>query len=138
MRRILMIFTFSGAVALAMQHLWSTSFAAGLTYTCQVLEVYSLANGGRLEARGGEGRFTVSRRDGQILGEVLPTLMADKVTVLSPGDGRNSFRSFAFFNMGQAGPSVQTLDVQEFRSGKQKPFVSFSMGGAGIVTGVCE
>jgi hypothetical protein len=30
------------------------------------------------------------------------------------------------------------IEVKEFRKGTVKPFVSSSMGGAGIVTGICK
>ena len=69
---------------------------------------------------------------------VLPTLNADKTEVLSHGSTANSFRAIAYFNVGAAGPLVQTIDVKEYLEGREKPFVSFSMGGAGIVTGTCE
>ena len=33
---------------------------------------------------------------------------------------------------------AQLIEVREFQSGKKKPFVAMSFGGAGIVTGLCE
>jgi len=38
----------------------------------------------------------------------------------------------------QSTASVQLLEIQEFRHGESKPFVAISMGGAGIVTGLCK
>ena len=79
------------------------------------------------------GSFSVSRITGEILGEVVPTLMASSTRVVNHGSTENSFKSVADF-AGQ----VQVLEIQEFKHGVTKPFVALSMGGAGIVTGTCK
>jgi hypothetical protein len=33
---------------------------------------------------------------------------------------------------------IQVIEIQEFNKKSKKPFVAISMGGAGIVTGMCE
>ena len=77
--------------------------------------------------------FSVSRVTGEIIGEVIPTLMAKSTRVINPGSVKNSFKAVADF-----GNQFQIIEVQEFRVGNLKPFVSSSMGGAGIVTGICK
>lgn len=112
--------------------------AAPTAYTCEVMHVYALADDASLKPSGFEktmkgGSFTVSRITGQIVGEVVPTLMALSTRVVNAGSSENSFKAIADFE-GQA----QVLEVQEFKQGAKKPFVAFSMGGAGIVTGECK
>ena len=107
-------------------------------YTCEVLHVYKLADDGSLVTSGFEKQmkgsgFSVSRITGEIIGEVIPTEMAKKTGVVNKGSERNSFKAWADF-----GNQFQLIEVQEFRKGTVKPFVSSSMGGAGIVTGVCK
>ena len=77
--------------------------------------------------------FTVSRSTGEIVGKVVPTLMAKSTRVVSKGSKENSFKTVADF-----GEQYQLLEIQEFRESTVKPFVASSMGGAGIVTGLCK
>ena len=108
-------------------------------YTCKVLHVYSLEDDGSLVTSGFEKQmkgsgFSVSRITGEIIGEVIPTEMAKGSTgITNKGSERNSFKAWADF-----GNQLQLTEVQEFRRGRYKPFVSSSMGGAGIVTGICK
>jgi len=75
----------------------------------------------------------VSKDNGSISGETLTTWLAKETGIINPGSHENSFKAVAYF-AGQ----IQVIEIQEFRSGKNKPFVSLSMGGAGIVTGMCQ
>ena len=108
-------------------------------YTCEVLHVYKLSDDGSLVTSGFEKQmkgsgFSVSRITGEIIGEVIPTEMAKGSTgITNKGSERNSFKAWADF-----GNQLQLTEVQEFRRGRNKPFVSSSMGGAGIVTGICK
>ncbi len=79
------------------------------------------------------GQFSVSRVTGEIIGEVIPTLNAISTTIIHPGSTQYSFKTAANFDN-----QIQVLEVKEFKYGEDKPFVSMSMGGAGIVTGVCK
>jgi hypothetical protein len=108
-------------------------------YECKILNIYELNEGGALleETVSEDSRIRVSRVDGQVAGESLPTDTASKTEVISPGDERNSFRAVAHFQAGRAGHHVQVIYI-EVAPKKQKPFVAFSMGGPGIVTGTCE
>lgn len=107
-------------------------------YVCTVEHVYNVSDYGKLieselddEMEG--ARFAVSRLDGKILGEVLATPLAESTRVLNRGSASDSFKAVADF-----GDRVQSLEVREFHEGEMKPFVVLSMGGEGIVTGVCR
>ena len=114
------------------------ALAGERAYTCEVLHVYKLSDEGSLVTSGYEKQmkgssFSVSRITGEIIGEVIPTEMAKKTGLVNKGSKRNSFKAWADF-----GNQLQLTEVQEFRRGRNKPFVSSSMGGAGIVTGMCS
>ena len=126
------------ACSIALLALAQGASAAELAYTCEVLRVYDLADDASLEASGFQktmkgGTFSVSRVTGEIIGQVVPTLMAASTRVVNRGSSENSFKAVADFE-GQ----VQVLEVQEFRQGSTKPFIALSMGGAGVVTGTCK
>lgn len=109
-----------------------------VSYTCQVSHIYALSEKAVLEISALEkemkgSSFTVSRVTGEIIGEVVPTIMAKSTRIISHGSKDNSFKTISDFD-----EQVQVLEVQEFRSGTVKPFISSSMGGAGIVTGTCK
>ena len=109
-----------------------------VSYKCKVQHIYDLTEKGTLEPSALEkemkgSSFSVSRATGEIIGKVIPTNMAKIIRVANKGSKDNSFKAIAEFD-GQ----VQVLEVQEFRSGPSKPFIASSMGGAGIITGICE
>ena len=117
---------------------WGVSESGELAYVCTVEHVYNVSDYGKLiesevddELEG--ARFAVSRLDGKILGEVLASPSAESTRVVNRGSHSSSFKAIADF-----GDRFQSLEVQEFREGERKPFVALSMGGAGIVTGVCR
>lgn len=112
--------------------------AGELSYTCKVAHLYALSANGALESSGFEkqmkgGTFSVSRVTGEIIGEVVPTALAQSTRVVNEGSSENSFKAVADF-----GGQYQVLEVQEYQSGAIKPFIALSMGGAGIVTGTCQ
>jgi len=117
---------------------WGVSEGGELAYVCTVEHVYKASDYGKLiaseiddEMEG--ARFAVSRLDGKILGEVLATPSAESTRVVDRGSRSNSFKAVADF-----GDKFQILEVQEPREGERKPFVASSMGGVGIVSGVCR
>jgi hypothetical protein len=121
----------------------SNTVSAPLSYTCDVAHVYDLSREGKIETSSWETQmkgssFSVSRSTGEITGEVVPTLMAEKTWVVTLGSGENSFKAAAEFVVAQGNRQIQVIEVQEFRASSVKPFVALSMGGAGIVTGVCR
>ena len=125
-------------VALSLLAVCAPSTGSELAYTCMVKHIYDVSDDGSLIISGWEkdmagAQFSVSRLDGSVIGEVIPTLMAKSTRVVNSGSGGNSFKAVADF-----GNQVQILEVLEFREGESKPFVSASMGGAGIVTGICK
>jgi hypothetical protein len=117
---------------------WAFPQGDELAYVCTVEHVYGVSDYGKLieselddELEG--ARFAVSRFDGKILGEVLATPSAESTRVVNRGSSSNSFKAIADF-----GEQFQSLEVQESGEGERKPFVALSMGGPGVVTGVCR
>ena len=115
-----------------------TATGSELSYTCTVARIYDLVEDGTLRTSAWEksmkgSQFSVSRVTGEIMGEVLPTLMAKSTRVVNKGTTENSFKAVADF-----GEQYQLIEIQEFKTGNIKPFIASSMGGAGIVTGSCN
>jgi hypothetical protein len=116
----------------------SNAEAAKLAYTCVIKAVYDLGDQGYLRPSAwnkdfGGDAFSVSRLTGQIIGTVVPTLNATSTEVINQGGSAWSFRAIVRFEK-----SLQLIEIKEFKKGENKPFVVASMGGAGIVTGVCK
>ena len=74
---------------------------------------------------------------------------ANSTKVINKGNESWSFKSIAEFDAvnkpfssgmedAVSTASFQLLEIQEFIEGDVKPFVAMSMGGTGIVTGVCK
>ena len=108
------------------------------SYDCKITNVYTLSETGNLERSALStnfigNTFTIQKDTGEIQGEVLTTVLSNKTEVINLGSMENSYKSVAYFS-GQ----VQIVEVQEFKPGLTKPFVASSMGGAGIVTGMCK
>ena len=132
----------------------SSAIAGELAYTCKVTHVYDLKDDGSLKASFLEkdlvgSQFSVSRVTGEIIGEAIPTLLANSTQVINAGNEGYSFKSIAFFDSvnkpfskgdedSKSTAKVQVLEIQGFIEGDLKPFVAISMSGAGIVTGLCE
>ena len=118
---------------------YSMGIGGEIAYTCDVKHIYGLSDDGTIRVSGffeeqmKGSAFSVSRISGEIIGEVIPTVLAKSTRVLNKGSKENSFKAVADF-----GGQYQILEIQEFKQGSVKPFVAFSMGGAGIVTGTCK
>ena len=130
------------------------SFAGNLQYKCRVIHTYDLENDGSLrisnwnkEFEGSE--FIVSRATGEIVGKLIPTLMANSTKVINKGNESYSFKSIAEFDAvnkplssgnedAASTAKFQLLEIQEFKQGDVKPFIAMSMSGSGIVTGLCK
>jgi len=123
-------------VALVPAILSANAYTGPSAYNCVIKATYKLSDNGTLELLGLYNglRFAVSRKSGIVVGDVLTTELALSKEVIRFGDKRWSFEAIARFKKG----GIQTLNVQEFKIGKDKPFAAFSMGGAGIVTGICR
>lgn len=130
-----------------------SAVASELAYTCKVIHVYGLDDDGSLKFSNLEqfkdGKFSVSRVTGEIVGTVIPTLLENSTKVINKGNKEYSFKSIAEFDAvnkplssggedAETTVSIQLLEVQEFKEGVKKPFVALSMGGAGVVTGICK
>lgn len=130
------------------------AFASELAYTCEVVNTYSLKDDGSLGAsvwdkdyKGKE--FSISRITGEIVGLVIPTVLANSTKVINKGNDEYSFKAIAVFDSvnkpfssgnedSESTTNIQLLEIQEFQDGEEKPFVAVSMSGAGIVTGICK
>jgi hypothetical protein len=109
-----------------------------LSYDCVIKKVYDVGDAGMLKESGFQkqfvgNKFSVSRETGKIVGQTLTTVLAKNIRVINSGSKENSFKSIAEFE-GQ----IQLIEIQLFKKSIKKPFVATSMGGAGIVTGICE
>jgi len=118
--------------------IYSNSIAGELAYTCKVMHTYKLNDDSSLKRSNLDkqfkgSKFSVSRITGEIIGEVLPTLLADSTKVIHKGNEEYSFKAIANFKN-----QIQLIEVKEFLQGERKPFVAMSMGGAGIASGVCR
>ena len=76
--------------------------AATLSYTCEVTNVYGLNDDGSLKVSGFDkgmkgSKFSVSRVTGEIIGQVVPTIMANSTRVINKGSSENSFKTVADF-----------------------------------------
>ena len=116
----------------------SSAAAESSSYSCIINHVYSLSDNGVLNTsywqkdfEGGE--FTVLKNTGVIKGQTLTTIKANEIRGINPGSDKNTFKAIAYCK-----DQFQLIEIQEFKSGKNKPFIASSMGGAGIVTGTCE
>lgn len=116
----------------------TNSFASEAKYNCTIKDVYTLGDDASLQKSGFQpqfegSEFSVVKETGEINGQTLTTKLANSTKVINPGSSENSYKSIAEFN-GQ----FQIIEIQVFKQGKLKPFIASSMGGAGIVTGVCN
>ncbi len=110
----------------------STSFAGDLSYTCKVIHVYELANDGslrisNLEKQFKDSEFSVSRVTGEIIGEVIPTLLANSTKVINKGNKEYSFKSIAHFDAVNKPLSLRFEDqrvLPAFSYWKYKSFVT--------------
>ena len=128
--------------------------ASEFAYTCKVIHAYELDDDGSLRSSNWlkdfkDDEFSVSRVTGEVIGTVIPTLMANSTRVINKGNKEYSFKSIAEFDSvdkplssGDEEPdstaNIQLLEVQEFIESEEKPFIALSISGAGIVTGICK
>jgi hypothetical protein len=79
------------------------ALAGDLAYACKINHVYELDDNGSLRISNWEkqfknSEFSVSRRTGEIAGEVIPTLLANSTKVINKGNKEYSFKSIAHFD----------------------------------------
>ncbi len=112
--------------------------AGELTYTCKITNIYELASYGSLvhsdleeQFKGSE--FVISRVTGDIIGVSVPTLLPRSTKIIIKGNNENPFRSVADTRTG-----AQLIEIDEFVAAEEKPFITISIGGNKIVTGLCK
>ncbi len=116
----------------------SFSYSGDLSYNCVIKKVYDVNETGELVASSFESefkgsKFSVSRETGRIIGNTLTTVLAKETRVINYGSNENSFKAIAEFES-----QFQLIEINEFKKDNKKPFIASSMGGAGIVTGICN
>ena len=74
------------------------SIASELSYTCKIVNVYEIDEKGSLRTSNWDkqfkdSEFSVSRVTGEIIGEVMPTLLAESTEVIHKGNKEYSFKT---------------------------------------------
>src|SRR5437870_5517292 len=97
--------------------IWSSLSAHGAEsiYDCEVRHVYALSDKAQVESYWMETnhkgkRFSVSRKTGQIQGDLAATHSAQNVRVVHPGNEHYSFTAIA-----ESGTHIQLISVNEFQ-----------------------
>ncbi|MGR3304029.1 MAG: hypothetical protein ACUZ8I_16215 [Candidatus Scalindua sp.] len=108
------------------------------SYTCKIMHVYGLDNDGSLissdlEKRYKGSEFLVSRVTGEIIGDVVPTLLARSTKVLIKDSNKSPFKSAEDFAY-----RPQLAGVNGFVPAEEKTFFAISMNGAEFITGLYE
>ncbi len=108
------------------------------SYRCKITNVYELNNDGSLrisnldkQFKGSE--FLISRVTGEIIGEVVPTLLTRSTKIIIKDNNEYPFNAIADFTN-----QAQLIGINEFVPGERKTFFAIFMGGVGFITGLCE
>ncbi len=112
--------------------------AGELSYSCKITNVYELDNDGslrisNLDKQFKDSEFLISRVTGEIIGEVVPTLLIGSTKIIIKDNNEYPFNAIADFPN-----QVQLIGINEFVPEEKKTFFAIIMGGAGFVTGLCE
>lgn len=115
------------------------SHAAPGIYQCQVVSDASIKPDGTLDIVKDSSRvaqtFTVIKKTGEIIGDVMDPLKNPKVLAL--GSEKNSYKViWTQKASGKNGVFMDYLNIDEFVTGTKKPFGFFS--GSLLMTGFCE
>ncbi len=108
-------------------------------YNSTIMKIYELDNEGYLISSDLEKQFKgsgfiISRVTGEIIGgDVVQVLITRSTKIIITGNDENPFRSIADIRTG-----VQLIEINEFVPDEEKPFITISIGGAKIVTGLCK
>ncbi|MGR3173336.1 MAG: hypothetical protein ACUZ8N_01895 [Candidatus Scalindua sp.] len=108
------------------------------SYTCKIMHVYGLDTDGSLVSSNLENQykgseFLVSRVTGEIIGEVVPTLLSRSTKVMIKDSKESSFKTVADF-----GYQPQLAGTNGFVPKEEKTFFAISMNGAEFITGLYE
>ena len=115
----------------------SFNAAAGeLTYTCTISHVYELDNDGSLRSSDLEkqlkgSEFLISRVTGEIIGEVVPTLLSRSTQIMIKGSNGSPIKPIADFDY-----KPQIAGINGFVPEQKKSFYAITMDGAGFITGL--
>ncbi len=108
------------------------------SYTCKIMHVYGLDTDGSLVSSNLEkqykgSEFLVSRVTGEIIGEVVPTLLSRSTKVMIKDSNESSFKTVADFAY-----QPQLAEVNGFVPAEEKTFFAISINGAEFITGLYE
>jgi len=115
------------------------SYAAPEIYRCQVVSDAIIKADGALDIVKDSSRvnqsFTVIKKTGEIIGDVMDPMKNPKVLAL--GSEKNSYKViWTQKASGKNGVFLDYLNIDEFVKGAKKPFGFFS--GSLLLTGFCE
>ncbi len=106
------------------------------TYTCKIVNVYELGSDGSLissdldkKFKGSE--FLISRVTGEIIGEVVPTLLTSSSKIMFRNSDELPFKSLTDFDYKPQLVETTVLDPEE-----KKSFYAISIDGAEVITGL--
>ncbi len=108
------------------------------SYTCKIMKVYELDNDGSLSSSNLEkqfkGReFLISRVTGEIIGEVVPSLLTRSSKIMIKDSNESPFKSITDFDY-----EPQLVETNVFGAEVKKSFYAISVDGAGVITGLYE
>jgi len=108
------------------------------SYTCTIMHVYELDNDGSLRSSDVEKQFKgkgflISRVTGEIIGDVVPSLLSRSSKIIVKGNNDYPFKAVTDF-----GYQAQLVRTNGFFPEVKKSFFATSIGGAGFITGLCE
>jgi hypothetical protein len=114
-------------------------YAASNIYQCQVLSDAFIRSDGVMELVKDsprlEQKFTVIKKTGEIIGDVMDPLKNPKV--LSQGSEKNAYKIiWQQKAAGKNGVFIDYLSIDESARGSKKPFGFFS--GTMVISGICE
>jgi len=108
------------------------------TYTCKIVNVYELGSDGSLVSsdldekyKGSE--FLISRITGEIIGEVVPSLLTRASKIMIRNSDELPFKSLTDFDY-----KPQLVETNAFGNEDKKSFYAISIDGAGVITGLYE
>jgi hypothetical protein len=102
------------------------------------MKVYELDNDGSLSSSNLEkqfkGReFLISRVTGEIIGEVVPSLLTRSSKIMIKDSNESPFKSITDFDY-----EPQLVETNVFGAEEKKSFYAISVDGAGVITGLYE
>jgi hypothetical protein len=108
------------------------------SYTCKIINVYELDNDGSLRSSDLEkqykgSEFLISRVTGEIIGDVVPTLLSRSTKIMIKDSNESPCKSISDFDY-----QAQLVGINGVVPEEKKSFYAISVDGAGFITGLFE